>query len=165
MIKLTSLLRESDDWDKLTIEDVKAAFPQMKFQDGGMVDDTYSRSNSIVIPNVNAAVEILKFLDKKMYPYGIGGRPDEIRQVWDRFPKGTVKLALPLFRNKRYDQIISFVFDAGSQYPPVFVYHSNHIGSPLIRQRLSNASWTDYSDNEPRKSDGDFDKFFNKEAR
>jgi hypothetical protein len=162
MIKLLNILRESEDWDKLTIEDIKAAFPNITFADGGKVDDSYTKSDSIVIPDVNTAIEILKYLDKKIYPYGIGGRPDDIKQVWDRFPKGTVKMALPLFRNNRYNQIVSFVFDDGKQYPPVFVYHSNHIGSPLIWQRLSNSSMTDYSDNEPRKSAGDFDKFFNK---
>jgi hypothetical protein len=162
MIKLLNILRESEDWDKLTIEDIKAAFPNISFADGGKVDDSYTKSDSIVIPDVNTAIEILKYLDKKIYPYGIGGRPDDIKQVWDRFPKGTVKMALPLFRNNRYEQIVSFVFDDGKQYPPVFVYHSNHIGSPLIWQRLSNSSMTDYSDNEPRKSAGDFDKFFNK---
>jgi hypothetical protein len=162
MIKLLNILRESEDWDKLTIEDIKAAFPNISFADGGKVDDSYTKSDSIVIPDVNTAIEILKYLDKKIYPYGIGGRPDDIKQVWDRFPKGTVKMALPLFRNNRYNQIVSFVFDDGKQYPPVFVYHSNHIGSPLIWQRLSNSSMTDYSDNEPRKSAGDFDKFFNK---
>ena len=161
------ILREGDDWEKLTIDDVKTAFPDKTFADGGKVDDSYKQSDSIVIPDVNTAVEILEYLDKKMYPYGIGGDPKEITKVWNRFPKSTVKMALPRFINERYATIISFVFDDGSQYPPVFTYHGNHIGSPLIWQRQGNASWQDWSDNEPRKSAGDFDKFFaqyNKES-
>lgn len=165
MIKLLNLLREdNNDWEKLTVQDIKDAFPNTSFADGGKVDDSWSKSDSIVIPNASIAAEILKFLDKKIYPYGIGGNPEEIKKVWNRFPASTVKLALPRFFNQRYNQIISFVFDDGSQYPPVFVYHSNHIGSPLIWQRLSNTTTTDYSDRDPRKSDGDFDKFFNKQV-
>ena len=163
MIKLINILRENtDDWDKLTVDDIKAAFPNIKFAYGGKVDDSWSKSDSIIIRDVNTAIEILKYLDKKMYPYGIGGRPEEIRELWNRFPQSTVKMALPRFLNQRFNQIISFVFDNGSQYPPVVVYHSNHIGSPLIWQRLDNTSTVDYSDKEPRKSDGDFDKFFTK---
>lgn len=154
------ILREGDDWEKLTIDDVKAAFPNKTFADGGKVDDSYKQSDSIVIPDVNTAVEILEYLDKKMYPYGIGGDPKEITKVWNRFPKSTVKMALPRFINQRYATIVSFVFDDGSQYPPVFVYHGNHIGSPLIWQRQGNASWQDWSDTDPGKSAGDFNKFF-----
>lgn len=155
-------LKEVDNWDKLTIEDIKKAFPNKSFSNGGIVDDSYHRNESIIIPDVNTAVEILKYLDKKIYPYGIGGYPEDIAKIWNRFPKSTVKMALPVFRNERYRQIISFVFDNGSQYPPVFVYHSNHIGSPLIWQRVGNSSSANYSDSEPLKSDGDFDKFFAK---
>lgn len=158
--EITRVLREGDDWDKLTIEDIKQAFPNKTFANGGKVDDSYKVSDSIVIPDVNTAVEILKYLDKKMYPYGFGGDPQEITKVWNRFPKSTVKLALPMFRNQRYAQIVSFVFDDRSQYPPVFTYHANHTGSPLIWQRHGNHSWQDWSDYEPRKSAGDFDKFF-----
>jgi hypothetical protein len=158
--EITKVLRENDDWDKLTVQDIKNAFPNKTFANGGKVDDSYKVSDSIVIPDVNTAVEILKYLDKKMYPYGFGGDPQEITKVWNRFPKSTVKLALPMFRNQRYAQIVSFVFDDRSQYPPVFTYHANHTGSPLIWQRHGNHSWRDWSDYEPRKSAGDFDKFF-----
>ena len=162
MISLINILREDNsDWEKLTIQDIKDAFPNKSFVDGGKVDDSYTKSDSIVIPNAETAVEIMKFLQKKMYPYDIGGYPEDIKKVWDRFPKSTVKLAIPLFRNQRYEQIVSFVFDNGAQYPPAFVYKANHIGSPLIWQRVGNAAWADYSDVEPRKSDGDFDQFFN----
>lgn len=162
MIKLIELLREDNaDWDKLTVQDIKNAFPNKNFTSGGMVDDSYRQSESIVIPDVNTAVEILMFLDKKMYPYGIGGDPSEITKVWNRFPKSTVKMALPRFTNQRYAQIVSFVFDHGAQYAPVFVYHANSIGSPLIWQRHGSASWQDWSDTEPSKSAGDFNKFFN----
>jgi hypothetical protein len=162
MIKLLNLIREdNNDWEKLTVQDIKAAFPNKNFANGGMVDDSYRQSESIVIPDANTAVEILKFLDKKMYPYGIGGDPSEIIKVWNRFPKSTVKMALPRFTNQRYAQIVSFVFDHGAQYAPVFVYHANSIGSPLIWQRHGSASWQDWSDTEPSKSAGDFNKFFN----
>lgn len=161
MIKLIELLREDNaDWDELTVQDIKDAFPNKNFASGGMVDDSYRKSESIIIPDVNTAVEILKYLEKKMYPYGIGGDPQAITKVWNRFPKSTVKMALPRFKNERYAQIVSFVFDHGEQYAPVFVYHGNHIGSPLIWQRHGNASWQDWSDTEPRKSAGDFNKFF-----
>lgn len=162
MIKLVTILREGGDWSKLTIDDVKAAFPNKSFTDGGMVDDSYTKSPSIVIPDVNTAVEIIEYLDKKIYPYGVGGDSMDIKRVWNRFPKSTVKMALPLFRNQRYEQIISFVFDDGSQYPPVFVFKSSRTGTPLIWQRVGSHSWVDYSDRDPNKSDGDFDAFFAK---
>lgn len=138
----------SNNWETITVDDVKKAFPNKSFEDGGIVDDSYSKSKSIVIPDVDTAVEILKYLNKKMYPYGIGGEPEDIKKVWDRFPESTVKMALPMFRNDRYKQIISFVFDDDSQYPPVFAYRSNYTESPSIWKRLSNASWQGWGKDE-----------------
>ena len=145
-------LNETNDWEEITIEDIKNEFGLM---DGGRVDDGYSKTNSAIVPDVNTAVEILKYLDEKIYPYGIGGEPEEITKVWNKFPSSTVKLALPMFINSRFRQFVSFVFDDGSQYPPVFVYNSNYTESPAIWQRIGNTSWHTYG----RK---DWDEFFSK---
>ena len=145
-------LNETNDWEKITIEDIKNEFGLM---DGGRVDDGYSKTNSAIVPDVNTAVEILKYLDEKIYPYGIGGEPEEIIKIWNKFPSSTVKLALPMFINSRFRQFVSFVFDDGSQYPPVFVYNSNYTESPAIWQRIGNTSWHTYG----RK---DWDEFFSK---
>jgi hypothetical protein len=154
---LRDFLNEShnkiDDWEKVSIDDIKSQFPNDNFIDGGDVDDSYFKSKSIIIPNVDTAIEILLFLEKKMYPYSIGGNPNDIKTVWNKFPNSIVKLSLPMFRNERYNQIISFVFDNGEKYPPVFVYTSNHTESPYIWKRLSNASWKLYGKR-------DFEKFF-----
>ena len=145
-------LKETNNWEKITIEDIKNEFGLM---DGGRVDDGYSKTNSAIVPDVNTAVEILKYLDEKIYPYGIGGKPEEIIKIWNKFPSSTVKLALPMFINSRFRQFVSFVFDDGSQYPPVFVYNSNYTESPAIWQRIGNTSWHTYG----RK---DWDEFFSK---
>ena len=145
-------LKETNDWEEITIEDIKNEFGLM---DGGRVDDGYSKTNSAIVPDVNTAVEILKYLDEKIYPYGIGGEPEEITKIWNKFPSSTVKLALPMFINSRFRQFVSFVFDDGSQYPPVFVYNSNYTESPAIWQRIGNTSWHTYG----RK---DWDEFFSK---
>ena len=145
-------LNETNDWEKITIEDIKNEFG---LKDGGRVDDGYSKTNSAIVPDVNTAVEILKYLDEKIYPYGIGGEPEEIIKIWNKFPSSTVKLALPMFINSRFRQFVSFVFDDGSQYPPVFVYNSNYTESPAIWQRIGNTSWQTYG----RK---DWDEFFSK---
>lgn len=130
-----------DGWEKISIDDIKKQFPDKQFIDGGIVDDSYSKSESIIIPDVDAAIEILQFLDEKMYPYGIGGHPTDIKEVWDKFPNSVVKMALPRFTSHRYDQKIAFVFDNGEKYPPIFAYDSNHTESPYIWKRLSKTSW------------------------
>lgn len=149
---LNESLNNINGWEKISVDDIKSQFPNAN-TDGGDVDDSYSKTKSIIIPNVDTAIQILTFLDKKIYPYGIGGNPNDIKTVWNKFPNSVVKLALPRFTNARYKQIISFVFDNGETYPPVFVYNSNHTESPYIWKRLSNASWEIYGKR-------DFEKFF-----
>jgi hypothetical protein len=150
---LNESINNIDGWEKISVDDIKSQFPNDNFIDGGDVDDSYSKTNSIIIPNVDTAIKILTFLDKKMYPYGIGGNPNDIKTVWDKFPNSVVKLALPRFKNERFNQIISFVFDNGEKYPPIFVYNSNHTESPYIWKRLSDASWQIYGK-------WDYEKFF-----
>jgi hypothetical protein len=141
-------------WGKITIDDLKQDFPYL--QDGGEVDNSYKKSPSVIIPDVNTAVEILTYLKNKMGFFGIGGEPKDIKEIWDRFPNATVKMALPLFLERRYEQIIPFVFDDGSRYPAVLTYHSNRIDSPYIWKRISNASWEEWGYN---KWDDYFKKF------
>jgi hypothetical protein len=154
MNKLNNIKRYEDfvnentesEWEKITVEDIKAVFPDISFIDGGKVDDGYSYTDTIIIHNLDTAIEILKYLDKKMYPYGIGGDYNDIIPIWDKLkkPNTTVKLALPRFHNSRYNQKISFVFDNGEEYPTVFMYDSVYTESPSIMKRISNTSWKRY---------------------
>lgn len=73
MNKLNNIKRYEDfvnentetEWEKITVEDIKAVFPDISFIDGGKVDDGYSLTDSIIIDNLDTAIEILKYLDKK----------------------------------------------------------------------------------------------------
>ena len=165
MNKLNNIKRYEDfvnentetEWEKITVEDIKVVFPDISFIDGGKVDDGYSLTDSIIIDNLDTAIEILKYLDKKMYPYGIGGEYSDIIPLWDKLkkPNTTVKLAIPRFRNSRYQQKISFVFDNGEERPTVFMYDSMYTESPAIMKRISNTSWKRYGKY-------DYDKYFEK---
>lgn len=148
-------LYDINGWEKISVDDIKSQFPNDNFIDGGDVDDSYSKTKSIIIPNVDTAIKILTYLENKMYPYDIGGNPNDIKKIWDKFPNSVVKLALPKFRNRRFNQIISFVFDNGEKQPPIFVYNSLHTESPYIWKRLSCASWQIHGKWE-------YEKFFNR---
>lgn len=152
---LNESLNKIDGWEKISLDDIKNHFTDKQFIDGGIVDDSYSKTESIIIDDVDTAIEILQFLDEKMYPYGIGGQPTDIKKVWDRFPNSVVKMALPRFTSHRYDQKVAFVFDNGEKYPPVFAYDSSHTESPYIWKRQSNTSWEIFGER-------DIEKYFNK---
>jgi hypothetical protein len=51
-------------WNQITIDDIRRAFPTIQFKGGGIVDDSYAMSNSIIIPNKEVAVLVLEFLQQ-----------------------------------------------------------------------------------------------------
>lgn len=154
-VKSFEQFSNENDWKVLDISDIKNEFNDIFFEDGGIINCPYRESESIIIDDLEIAVDILKYLDSKMGAYGIGGDPEDIRDVWFKLvkPSTTVKLALPLFKNSRWQQRVSFVFDNGEKYPTFFEYNSTYTESPSICKQIHNGQWEEYGCYE-------YDKYF-----
>jgi hypothetical protein len=132
-------------WNQITIDDIRRAFPTIQFKGGGIVDDSYAMSNSIIIPNKEVAVLVLEFLQQKILLKNIGGDPNIISDLWNSFSpyRRVVKMSMPQFNSADGEQTVCFticdnnVFDI-SEYPPVVVYSTNkarYPKSPVIWER------------------------------
>ena len=132
-------------WSQLSVDDIRRAFPAIEFKGGGMVDDSYSLSNSIIIPNKEVAVSVLEFLQQKLSLKNIGGDPNIIGDLWHSFSpyRRVIKMSIPQFNNVDGEQTVCFtVCDNGAfdvvEYPPVIVYSTDktrYPKSPVIWER------------------------------
>jgi len=140
--KSTSIERpaptEDDNWEVLTLDDVRTKFKSIKFQSGGKIISSYGTfPDSIVIPNLKIAIDILKYLDSLLY-YKQFDQTTRVEKIWKALPKSTVRFSIGFFYNKVHQQEvilhfsnptvpISLVWDTGGAvYNPQLVSDNSY---------------------------------------
>ncbi len=131
-----------DDWKKITLDDIKEVFSDISFEDGGIVSVPFRKTDSIIVPNLEISIDILKYLKEKASGYRIGGYPEDIISVWKKLVDNdtVVKFAISQFYNKEYFQIVCFIFENKGKKPIVLEFKSSHTESPILCTKYYNDS-------------------------